>query len=41
MSRLCKGDRVVTAGWKQVIEHAVQALLTPLPETGDFDAFDN
>jgi predicted transposase YbfD/YdcC len=41
MSRLRKGDQLVTPGWKQVIEHAFQALLTPALETGDFDAFDN
>ena len=41
MSRLRKGDQLLTPGWKQVIEHAVQALLTPVLETGDFDAFDN
>ncbi|MFB6350724.1 MAG: hypothetical protein ABEN55_09385 [Bradymonadaceae bacterium] len=41
MSRLRKGDQLVTPGWQQVIEHAFQALLTPVLETGEFDEFDN
>jgi len=41
MSRLRKGDTLVTPGWQTVIEHAFQALLEPVLETGEFDAFEN
>lgn len=41
MSRLRKGDTLVTPGWQRVIEHAFQALLTHALETGEFDEFDN
>lgn len=40
MSRLRKGDQLVTPGWQRVIEHAIQALLRPVLETGDFDEFE-
>ena len=41
MSRLRKGDTLVTPGWQTVIEHAVQTLLCPILETGEFDAFED
>lgn len=41
MSRLRKGETLVTPSWERVIEHAFQALLTPALETGEFDEFDN
>ncbi|MFB6371533.1 MAG: hypothetical protein ABEN55_00110 [Bradymonadaceae bacterium] len=40
MSRLCKGDKLVPPGWQTVIEHAIQALLKPVLETGKFDEFE-
>lgn len=40
MSRIEKGDQMETPTWKQVIEHAIQALLRPVLETGEFDEFD-
>lgn len=39
MNRLRKGDTLVTPAWQTVIEHAIQALLRPVFETGDFDEF--
>lgn len=41
MSRLRKGETLVTPGWQTVIEHARQALISAVLETGKFDEFDN
>jgi len=41
MSRLRRGETFVTPGWNKVIEHAMDALLHSVLETGEFDTFEN
>lgn len=40
MSWIEKDGTMETPPWKQVIEHAMHALLTPILNTGEFDEFD-